>query len=282
MNFSYDMKKLLQEKNKLQHPSFNPNNISVFHYVWDTGKSTSISAHFPSPRPHGDNSLFATPHLSCDNSSGICALNFEWTLSLPFPLFARIILPLDSHFLLSPSFPSPLENIRLPFWLSRKDEEVKVFSSTFMQCYKIGQLLLNLIGILFQISKNFFKCIDWQRCSRTKSPSIWKGLLIFLQFYVPSTPWKFISILVRRDMLTEYIILRVDRGERMEGKSWKGTLSHSTSVQSSISCKILRKGIREEEEDRTLLRRNWTGCWDGCFWRGIAEMIKVLWDSEEI
>ena len=39
---------------------------------------------------------------------------------LPFPLFARIILPLDSHFLRS-LFP-PLENIRLPFWLSRKDE----------------------------------------------------------------------------------------------------------------------------------------------------------------
>ena len=38
----------------------------------------------------------------------------------------------------------------------------------------------------------------------------------------------------------------------MEGKSWKGTLSHSPAAN-SISCKILRKGIREL--DRILLRR---------------------------
>ena len=36
----------------------------------------------PNHPPHGDNSLFTTPHLSRDSSSSICALNFEWTLSL--------------------------------------------------------------------------------------------------------------------------------------------------------------------------------------------------------
>ena len=44
--------------------------------------TTLLSFLQPNYPPHGDNSLFTTPHLSRDSSSSICALNFEWTLSL--------------------------------------------------------------------------------------------------------------------------------------------------------------------------------------------------------